>query len=169
MAPDYFVVRGVSDHQRRSYKIWEEGKGPELVVEFTSLKSHIKDLGDNPAIYERLGVLEYFVFDPHAVDFTPPFRGFRLEDGALMPMVPTEQSDGTVVYTTDVLGLEFHGLGQSLRLMNPDTGETLPLPDELRKTLRVESARAEKAEARAEAAKAELARLREEFGRKPGE
>ena len=34
--PDIFVVRGVPKHPRDCYLIWEEGKGPDLVIELTS-------------------------------------------------------------------------------------------------------------------------------------
>ena len=36
VAPDVFVVIGVPNHPRRIYKVWEEGKGPDFVLEITS-------------------------------------------------------------------------------------------------------------------------------------
>ena len=36
VAPDVFVVKGVSNHKRPSYKVWEEGKTPDFVLEITS-------------------------------------------------------------------------------------------------------------------------------------
>jgi Uma2 family endonuclease len=192
VAPDFFVVRGVPGGERRTYKLWEEGKAPELAIEVTSPKSHITDLGNKRAIYERLGVLEYYVFDPEGVDFIPPLRGFRLRDGNLVPVDPIEKPDGTLVYSSEVLDLELHANGKFLRLVNPRTGEQLPIPEDLVEKVRAESERAEaereraeaereraeaereraeaereRAEAekkRAEAAEAELARLRQELG-----
>ena len=36
VAPDVFVVRGVSKRQRRIYKLWEEGRPPDVVIELSS-------------------------------------------------------------------------------------------------------------------------------------
>jgi len=180
IAPDFFVVRGVPSGDRQTYKLWEEGKAPELAIEVTSPKSHIRDLGDKRAIYERLGVLEYYVFDPEGVGFSPPFRGFSLRDGNLVPIAPDERSDGELVFSSEVLGLELHGLGKHLRLIDPQTGEVLPAPDDLVQkmeevTAHVDAAtiranaqeeRANAEQARADAAEAELARLREELERR---
>ena len=38
VAPDAFVVFGVEDRERMSYKVWEEGKGPDFVLEVASRK-----------------------------------------------------------------------------------------------------------------------------------
>jgi Uma2 family endonuclease len=59
VAPDVFVARGVRKGKRRIYKIWEEKKGPDLVIELTSRDTHLEDLGKKRAIYERLRVKEY--------------------------------------------------------------------------------------------------------------
>jgi hypothetical protein len=45
VAPDFFAVRGVKGGRRRVYRVWEEGKGPEILVELTSPKTHLEDLG----------------------------------------------------------------------------------------------------------------------------
>ena len=37
VAPDFFLVRGVPKGQRRTYKVWEEGKAPEVVIEVHEL------------------------------------------------------------------------------------------------------------------------------------
>ena len=34
--PDAFVVFGVENRQQMSYKVWEEGKGPDFVLEVAS-------------------------------------------------------------------------------------------------------------------------------------
>ena len=36
VAPDVFVVFGVEDRMRGNYKVWEEGKGPDFVLEVAS-------------------------------------------------------------------------------------------------------------------------------------
>src|SRR5687768_14959041 len=32
VAPDVFVVRGIEKRTRENYLVWEEGKGPDLVI-----------------------------------------------------------------------------------------------------------------------------------------
>ena len=32
VAPDVFVIFGVPDHHRMSYKLWEEGKMPDFIL-----------------------------------------------------------------------------------------------------------------------------------------
>src|SRR5262245_65089933 len=36
VAPDVFVVQGVAKRERRTYRLWEEGQPPTVVVEITS-------------------------------------------------------------------------------------------------------------------------------------
>jgi Uma2 family endonuclease len=165
VAPDFFVIRGVPDKERRTFKIWEETRGPEVVVELTSRKAHRQDLGEKRGIYERIGVLEYFLFDPDDVRFQPQLRGFRLAGGALQPVAAAREADGTLVLASSVLGLELHGRGKILRLVDPRTGQAVPTPDDFIRLAEEERRRAEEERARAQDALAELARAREEIAR----
>src|SRR6266851_5295675 len=36
ISPDVFVVDGVAKRRRPNYLLWEEGKGPDVVIELTS-------------------------------------------------------------------------------------------------------------------------------------
>src|SRR5688572_9261504 len=56
VAPDVFVVQGVAKHERRIYKLWEEGQSPAVVFEITSRGSRLEDLGTKRALYAMLGV-----------------------------------------------------------------------------------------------------------------
>jgi Uma2 family endonuclease len=186
VSPDVYVVRGVPRGRRRTYKVWKEGKAPELVIELTSRSTHLEDLGNKRAIYEALGVKEYYIFDPEGDQFDPPFRAFRLQGGAMAPVAPRLTQDGAAVFRSDVVGLELHGRGTELRLVDPETGLALPTSLELashvedqERRIREERRRAEAQarqaaegklreaaeRARAEAAEAELARLRQELER----
>src|SRR5438067_9122357 len=64
VVPDAFIVKGVDPGQRRVYKTWVEGKGPDVAIETTSRKTKRQDTILKPALYARLGVGEYFLFDP---------------------------------------------------------------------------------------------------------
>ena len=44
LSPDVFVVRGVPKKpERRNYRVWEEGRAPDFVVEFTSESTREED------------------------------------------------------------------------------------------------------------------------------
>lgn len=130
VAPDFFVVRGVPKGRRRTFKIWEEGRAPEVVIELTSRKTHREDLHEKRPIYEQIGVLEYYIFDPHETRFQPQLQGFCLKNGVLQPVAATQQADGTLVFSSTILGLELHGRRETLRLVNPLTQQPLPTPDD---------------------------------------
>jgi Uma2 family endonuclease len=85
--PDVFVVLGVSPHERKSWVVWQEGKGPDLVIELVSETSRQVDKVEKKQIYQdRLRVAEYFWFDPWAPE---DFAGFSLVDGCYRPLTPT--------------------------------------------------------------------------------
>lgn len=153
-APDVFVVFGVpKEPARRTWKVWEEGKAPDVVIELSSRKTWLEDLYEKWQVYARLGVREYFIFDPE-YDYLPePLMAWRLDEGQyrLLPI-----NDDCVL--SEALGLELVNTGTTLRLRNPRTGELLPTEEE-------EITRAEQEAARAERAEAELARLRAELAR----
>lgn len=139
VAPDVFVVRGVPKGDRRIYKLWEEGVPPGIVIEISSRKTWREDWDLKLRLYEKLGVQEYFIFDPE-YDYLPePLIGWRLVDGEY---APAEVMEGKV--NSEVLGLELVDTGETLRLLDPQTGQYLQTPTE---------------------AMAEVARLREELAR----
>jgi hypothetical protein len=160
------------------------------VIEFTSKGSRREDQGDKRGIYEELGVLEYFLFDPTGDWLDPILKGFRLEEGAFVPMAPPRREGELLVLGSEVLGLELLGREGDLRLRDPRTGELLPVRREyaarLEEARRRAEAERERAEAerrradaerrgreeearRAAAAEADLARLRAELSRRRGE
>jgi Uma2 family endonuclease len=61
VVPDAFLVKGIADGKRRIYKVWAEGKGPDVVIESTSRKTRRKDSRDKPRLYAQLRVAEYFL------------------------------------------------------------------------------------------------------------
>ena len=124
-APDVFLVRGVPKHRRRTYKVWEEGKAPDLVIELTSKSTESEDNVTKKGLYEFLGVQEYFLFDPYGEYLTPPFQGFRREAVSYVRMEP---SGGRL--RSEVTGLDLAVVDGWLRFINRKTGELLLTPDE---------------------------------------
>lgn len=162
-APDVFVVLGVPRRRRLVYKLWEEKKPPSVVIEVTSRGTWLEDEGKKKALYARLGVPEYFLYDPLGEYLTPPLQGFQLKAGAYVPMRRSTDSS----LKSAALGMKLVLEGGRIRLIDRATGEPMLRPEELaaarekaEERATKEEARAEAAEARARAAEAELARLR---------
>ncbi len=79
VAPDVFVVfDAAGNHPRRSWFVWREGKAPDFVLEVASRRTHRRDLVEKRDIYRRIGVTEYWRFDPTGECFTPALAGERL-------------------------------------------------------------------------------------------
>jgi Uma2 family endonuclease len=110
IAPDTFVVFGMSKEDRVSYKIWEEcGKAPDFVLEVTSKGTVTKDREQNPLIYRDLGVREYFQYDPTGEYLKPAsLQGVRLEQGEYVAIAPKIVSDQVLSLPSEVLGLDLH-------------------------------------------------------------
>ena len=164
VAPDVFVVRGVGKHRRENYLLWEE-RPLDLVIELTSKTTMVEDIEEKHNLYVgKLGVKEYFLFDPKQEYLKPSFQGYRKVGDRFRPMKPDSEH-----FSSKVLGLHLERDGEQLRLRNPATGERLPTPAE---RADAESARAaaeaERAAAEAERARqaeAENERLRREIAR----
>ena len=163
VAPDVFVVKGIPGDRRRIYKLWEEGQPPDVVFELTSRSTRNEDLRTKHELYERLGVTEYFPFDPLGEYLRPPLQGHRLVQDHYVPLRPA--ADGSL--WSAVLGLELHPRGESLRLFDPESQRWLPTPQEETVARRAAEARAtveaaarQIAEDRVAIVEAELARLR---------
>jgi len=175
MAPDVFVVFGVPKGQRRTYKLWEEGVVPAVVIEATSRKTRREDLRDKKATCAQLGVAEYWLYDPYGEYLRPPLQAFRLEGDEYVALVPDE----TGGLSSAALGLTLRLDAGLLVLTDTLTGERLIRPQQAaamveterrgaelaRRRADAEHRRAEVERRRAEAAEAELARLRAELAR----
>ncbi len=152
--PDFFVVLDVPRGERKSWVIWEEGKGPDVVIELLSESTAEEDQGRKMRVYQdRMRVPEYYWYDP----FSAELAGFKLSNRQYAPLAP----DDTGRLSSDTLGLRltrWTGTYKSLeatwlRFAQPD-GTLLPTTDE----------QAEAAQRRAAELEARLARYRERFG-----
>jgi len=56
VVPDDFVVKDSDPNRRRTFKIWEEGKAPDVVFEVTSRGTRQEDRQWKPQKYARIGV-----------------------------------------------------------------------------------------------------------------
>jgi Uma2 family endonuclease len=125
VSPDLFLVFGVAPQERRSWFVWEEGAVPAVVFEFTSRATKAEDEGTKKELYERLGVQEYFLFDPLNHYLKPPLKGYRLVAGQYAPIAL--EAGGM---SSEVLGLRLQPAGTMLDLFDNITGERLlPQPE----------------------------------------
>jgi Uma2 family endonuclease len=149
ICPDLFVALKVtSNRDRRIYKVWDEGKGPDLVIEVTSKKTRREDTGPKFELYrDVLKVREYFLFDPFEEYLKPSLQGYRLARGRYKPIAAVE---GRI--PSEVLGLHLERDGNDLRLYNPRTRVWERTSEEVTKALGTsETARREADAARREA------------------
>ena len=144
LAPDVLLAKGVEKWDRPNYLLWEETP-PSLVVEVTSRKTRRDDQGKKKALYERIGVEEYVLFDPYGEYLRPRLQGYRLDGGRYQPL-PLEQEGALFSRAT---GLLMRPEGRRLRLVDAVTGEKLPWYDEVGTALVRESLSRKAAEAKA--------------------
>lgn len=164
VAPDVFVVKGVPKYERPNYLLWEEGKGPDVVIELTSSSTRKEDVEKKFALYrDVLKVQEYFLFDPLGDYLRPRLQGYRLQQGQYRPIRPVKDR-----LPSKVLDLHLEGHLRELRLYDPVVEQWLPTP--LEKAAEEETARlqAEEARAQAEADNERLRRENEELRRRLG-
>ena len=175
VAPDVFVAFGTRPPPASSsYKLWEKPV-PGFVLEVLSPATAKRDLEEKFAIYEAIGVPEYWVHDPHGRWVESGVRGYqRSSAGEYEEIEPNTAGRRS----SEVLGLELRDEGGELRFRDPMTGEELPTTQEeadaheaAENRAEQEASRAERAEGRAEAAEARAeqeadARRREAEGRR---
>ena len=159
--PDFFVVLNVDgERERRGWVVWEEqGRYPDVIVEFMSPSTANEDLGDKKNIYEgTFKTPDYFVYDPFRPD---SLQGWHLNaKQRYEPLVPNDRGWlwcetlglwlGTWQGTIDLTS------GFWLRFYDSD-GNLIPFPEEA-------------AEQRAESAEQRAARLAQrliELGENP--
>ncbi len=98
VSPDILVSFEVGRRDRSIYKICEEGKEPDFVLEVASPSTRARDLLDRREPYAELGVREHFLFGPMGDPLRPSLQGYRLDWGRSEPLPLSRQHA--------VLGLE---------------------------------------------------------------
>ena len=139
VAPDLMVVFGVEVRRRPSYKLWEEGKPPEFVLEVSSPSSRKRDRREKLDLYADLGVREYFVFDPGGVedadeDGDGELAGYRLWGRAYVECGVSRQPSRQL--ESEALGLLLRPEGRLVRFRDPQTGRDLRIHQEDAEALR---------------------------------
>ncbi len=85
LAPDIAVIKGVEFQRVRSWRVGKHGPAPHVVFEIASIETWDTDLAEKPARYARMGVQEYFAYDPNEPPVFKDKPG-RLLAGDLIPI-----------------------------------------------------------------------------------
>jgi Uma2 family endonuclease len=119
LAPDAFVAFRVGNHERETFRTWDEKAVPAVVFEITSKTTRREDTRVKRAVYQDVWkVDEYFLFDPREEYLDPPLQGFRRVRGEFQAIPATP--DGSV--PSRRLGLILSRTGSQLRLHDLTTG-----------------------------------------------
>ena len=161
VAPDVLVVFGAEARRRMVYKLWEEPKAPDFVLEVASPRTWRDDQGRKGELYARLGVREYCQYDPMGNLLPVRLRGRRLGAGGdYEPQPVAESLDGTLVLRSRTLGLDLLAdRDGSLRFRDPATGRLLLGHQEEVAARRTAESRADQEVAARRAAEARVAEL----------
>jgi hypothetical protein len=165
IAPDVMVIFDVEPGGRDNYKTWEEGQVPVVIFEMTSKGTQDQDKTFKRTLYEQLGVLEYWLFDPKGEWIEEKLQGYRLRGETYEPITDSR---------SEPLQLRLVVEGKLIGFYREDNGEKLLIPDELAQALQLAEERAEQERQQRDQAQqqlaemeATLARYREQFGELP--
>ena len=129
VAPDVYLAFGVEARAirpRKLYLPWEVGKPPDFAMEVASASTARQDVTEKRRIYARIGVPEYWRFDPTGHDYyEQPLTGERLADGIYQPIALTREPDGILKGYSPVLGLSMCWQARLPRLYDPVTNTYL--------------------------------------------
>ena len=122
LAPDFMIAFDVDGRgDRSSFKVWDEGRVPDLALELLSARTWRRDLRAKPGLYQALGIREYWTVE--LLDrFSPPIIGRRLCGGGYVE-VPTAASGGL---RSEILDLELGMVDGEFRFREVDTGAIIP-------------------------------------------
>ena len=172
IVPDVYLAFGVDAEAirpRRLYLPWEVGKPPDWVLEIASLSTRRNDIENKPGIYARIGVPEFWMFDPSGgTHYGQPLTGLRLANGAYRPVELSTEPDGVIKGFSEVLGLSFCWDEGWPRFYEPQAGRYLENWREAQTARRAAEAERDAIETERDAALSENQRLREELRRLRG-
>ena len=128
LQPDVQVVFGV-EHcgSRGSFRIWDEGKAPDFVLEVASPSTAENDAEHKAREYFRIGVREYWRLDPAGTLMETSLEGYAASAGQYEQVQPVEGTGRGGALRSRVLGLDLRSRRQAgvtvLVFIDPRTGE----------------------------------------------
>ena len=129
VGPDFYVafdVDAAAIQERLLYLPWEAGKPPDFVLEVGSPSTGQEDTGRKRDIYARIGVLEYWRFDPSGGDYYgEPLVGEELVGDQYRRIDLTTDPDGILKGYSPLLRLSLCWQDEKLTFYDHQTGEYL--------------------------------------------
>lgn len=129
--PDTMIAFGVSNHDRKVYKLWEEKLCPQVIFEVASESTWKKDISDKVEDYEKLGAEEYYILDPENLYLPLPMLAYRRDETGRLRLVMTENER----ILSPLLNLEIVWTENRFRLFDPEKQEFLLTTEELKAEL----------------------------------
>ena len=146
LQPDVQVVFGVGrEGNRRSFKVWDEGKAPDFVLEVATPAEH--DVRERAQEYLGIGVCEYWRLDPEGTVPGTPLEGYRGQGGRCDRLESVDGPGGVGWLRSEVLGLDLRGERRPgptvLVIRDPRTGDEIDgSPETSARRRRIAAARA---------------------------
>ncbi len=129
--PDVMVAFGVSNNNRKVYKLWEEKLCPQVIFEVSSETTWKKDISDKVEVYEKLGVEEYYLLDPENLYLPLPLMAYRRDETGRLRLVMTDNER----ILSPLLQLEIVWTEGRFRLFDPENQEFLLTTEEMKAEL----------------------------------
>ena len=128
LRPDVQVVFGVGRGGNRStYRVWEEGKVADFVLEVASPSTAEHDAHYKAGEYARIGVQEYWRLDPEGALMGTALEGYAVTGGSYEPVEAVEVPGRGRHLRSRVLGLDLRSRQRDgatvLVFVDPRTGE----------------------------------------------
>ena len=166
VAPDVMLALGATLPPFTPYRLWEVGKAPDLVLEITSKSTKLEDAAKR-ALYARLGVTEYWQYEPHGERLTPGLECRRLVEGRYAKVSGLYRSElGALWIWSPVLDTAWGLLDTGeLRLWDPARKEWFPTDAETKEQRDQAEQERDQAEQERDQAQRKAARLEAEMRR----
>ena len=160
--PDCYLAFGVdvpSIWERKLYLPWEVGKPPDFVLEVGSESTGRQDITRKRDIYARMGVPEYWRFDPSGGEhYGEPLVGETLVENEYQRLELTTVPDGVLKGYSPMLDLYLCWHEGIPYLYDPAAGQYLRNFNDTQAALREEQAALQEAQARIRQLEEELRR-----------
>lgn len=127
ISPDLMVCLGLENSPERVYKLWETKVVPAVVIELASETTWFNDVSKKLAIYQNLGVQEYYIYDLEYEYLPEPLIAYHLIKGEFEKV---EIKNRRIL--SESLNLELVDTGETLRFFNPETEDYLMTMKEIK-------------------------------------
>ena len=179
VGPDFYAAFDVDAQaikERLMYLPWEAGKPPDFVLEVGSPSTGGEDTGNKRNIYARIGIGEYWRFDPSGGDYHgEPLVGEELVNGEYRRFDLTTEPDGILKGYSPLLRLWLCWQEGMLTFYNSNVGEYIRNLPDTQAALQAEAEARREAEGERQAertarqrAEARIRELEAELRRRPG-